>query len=66
MHGACLHSELHGAIACVGAAKSDQLIVRAFFDNAPFIDDGNLVGTADGGKPVRDYERGASLRQLGE
>ena len=38
---------------------TDQLVVRAAFDDAPFVEDEDDVGVAHGGDPVRDDDRRA-------
>ena len=38
--------------------------MRAFFDHASVVYDGDFVGAADGGKPVRRHERRAALRKF--
>ena len=48
---------------CVGPAPLEQLVVRAPFDDRSLIEHDNLVGVADGREPVRDRQRGASLRE---
>lgn len=56
--------ELHAVVAVVDAALRAQLFVSAHFHHLAVVHYGNEVGVADGGKPVRNHQRGAVLAQL--
>ena len=47
----------------VGALLREQLLVRAAFDDAPFVQDDDAVGTPDCAEAVGDHEAGAALHQ---
>ena len=47
----------------VPAVAREQLRVGAALDDPAVVEDGDLVGVADGREPVRDGDRGAALRQ---
>src|SRR5208282_5566316 len=61
-----LHAVLARVEVPVAAARRQQFLVPAAFDDAPALDYENLVGAADGGEPVRDDERGAPAHQVAE
>ena len=48
----------------IAAAERKQLSVIAPLHDAALLDNQNLVGAPNGGEPVGDDERGASLHQL--
>ena len=56
--------ELHFVQALVDAAVAHQFLVRADFGDAPAVQHHDLVGAADGGKPMRDHDHGAVLHQI--
>ena len=47
----------------VAAAGEDQLLVRADLDDAPAVEDDDLVRVAHGREPVRDRDRRPPLRE---
>src|SRR5580765_2292135 len=55
---------LPGVEVVVAAAEIVERIVRAAFDDAAGFDDKNLFGSANGGKAMRDNERGAAAHQV--
>ena len=59
-----LQSLLLGVEIEIAALRGVQLFVRAALDDLALLDHQNLVGAADGGKPVGDHERGAALHQV--
>src|SRR5580700_6465895 len=50
----------------VSATEFKQRLMRSALDNTATLDHQDLIGAADGRQPVGDYERGASLHQVGE
>src|SRR6266849_7032551 len=46
---------------CIAAARTDQRVVRAVFDDAPTLDGDNAIGAANGRKSVGDDEHGSAL-----
>lgn len=44
----------------ISSIERDQLSMRAALDDLPTLDDENLVGAFDSGKPVSDHERGSA------
>ena len=50
----------------VTAAERVERLMIASLDDAACFDDQDLIGAADRGKPMRDYERGASAHEIRE
>src|ERR1700730_12144155 len=57
---------LLGIEIVIAAAQRVEFLVGATLDNSASFDYQDLIGAADGGKPMRDYKRGAPLHQVGE
>src|SRR6202521_5566212 len=57
---------LLGIKIVIAAAQGIEFFVCAVFDNPSQFDDQDLIGAADGGKPVRDDEGRSSLHQVGK
>src|SRR4029079_11085453 len=55
--------EIALAELCVAASHGEEFVVFAPLDDAPAIEDEDLVGMADGGEPVGDDEAGAARHE---
>ena len=58
--------KLRAAQVAINAGPRDELVVRAAFDNAAIVDDGDDVGVLDGGETMRDHETRAAVSRLVE
>ncbi len=54
---------VHLEVAAAGGVESG---VSAALDDASCFDDQDLIGAANGGEAMRDYEGGAAFEELGE
>src|SRR5580658_6348167 len=57
---------LPGIEIVIATVQSIKFFVGAAFDNPSLFDDQDLIGSADGGKAMRDDEGGSSLHQVGK
>src|ERR1700682_6473583 len=57
---------LLGIKIVIATAQSIEFFVGAVFDNPSQFDNQDLIGAADGGKPVSDDEGRSSLHQVGK
>src|SRR4051812_5629385 len=62
--GAALADNLGGNELGIDAATGEQFAVRPLFRKGAIVQYDDAVGVADGGEPVSDDERGASLDQI--
>src|SRR5207245_5934299 len=59
-----LQSLLPGIEIVIASLSGVELLMRATFDDLPLLHNQNLIGAADGGKPVRDDERCPALHEI--
>src|SRR5580700_7232532 len=57
---------LSGIEIVIATVQSIKFFVGAAFDNPSLFDDQDLIGSADGGKAMRDDEGGSPLHQVGK
>src|SRR4051794_37088793 len=64
--GGRLFLQLQAMERGIASALAQQLVVAARLGHRAVLDHQNAVRMHDGGKPMRDYQRGAALAQFGD